>query len=1721
MVEGLPSGNVPLATTLNNIPPSLHSKNPEEKIKNIATTKDSTLVSTVSNNGEVNIWNAELSLAHLGSSNFRDNSKSALSALSRKNETGLVGAGIVVSQTTQAPTTATGTGKPEDDLIAQSGVVPDAEMVDTLINMGFPAELAKKALILTNNGGVAGALDKILQLQEEEKNKPQVQPKPVEKKPATTVTVTKTVSKPKKHHSNIIKPKWDCPACTFVNTNKNKLCEICGCQAPSDAYFDEEELDEKEEEAPKQTTEQKPGQEAQPVIPQKNFLEVSRVHSNFMVPFKNSPICPVAVGVVFEEDEESPKKYQFRLRRFGYLSSYLKKFLLQDTNKGSFGTISAAWFGQDIKLAQQHLFTQTYGINFRALEPLFIGNQRYADGRSHGRNELINADLVACDEIDIKIDEAPGKLAGMTVRGSYVDDGKEYSDMHMLWNQGSGYVLQTVKILNKITDPFNSKERKTFDIASDNKHEIKLSGNVLAFEATEDSLIIVTTEQIAIFDANKTESAKSTSATKVADAQSAQIVDGNAVVLVGKDGKVHVAEINANSIFQRGVGAQSDQNAGGAGQSTTIPKVSDLSEKDIDSIRGILHKKPIGGVIARANGSCNDLNSQSSTRFYIPAGNKSGSNQKVLEVGFERPTSLINIEVKSFFDYNPAQGLKDHEEEVTIFKALKQYGETKSLLRKSDAAEGGSQMDQAKADGNNLPTLTLAEGDSTSRFLPLTVNSFKGAPHNEKFPVAKVVSPNNEIFCTNYPGTEFIFEHLHEKTMLVKSVTVHSKTKPLGTMGHPIGSGLIFTSNTLSFLSDIEAYADMNHKTFQEWFRKRSKTGREMQPNEPVGSFEFTDSSESLTIDLSHIRPCRYILLKPTNMRVTPQDYSAKFKTSPLEIKFFGASGVIVDDAESIVQRTATNTAHKADSTSFQIEAKKVDGSWIKVQSFSNIEIQHLNESSKTDYAADNWSQFEKIPNTGSTTVEVSNEQIVQNQIIGLRVVVDKAGSGNWSLSGVSIQAYASSSSSNNAQISYSPAALRKLLLDGNEFDKFNKTLVNELARSDISVEKRRKITSLISEIIGADGKLAAQFYASFDLKSFITNCVLVEKNETFAEVQNLLRHFSNQRGFGDALLNAVLEILPTISDAKLITSIGLNGFFSLMQWCHSLDTKKVFNILLEELNKVARRIKDIRQPDYNILRAQYNIPSLVFEKELFSDANVIRKSGASSSSSSSAGSKKKAGADDDKKKERNPLKYKYYTTYSNDVDEYVVDLGKQSKVDEIRLGFEQSSRVLRFRVQIWAVDDKGSRLVHSRLYNDSTYIQLASYAYDAHNESNFKPTEELECLGFSGFNFQTRYLVIQLTYSLVPFLQPPYEKVEKKIVPEIYGEEVGPANELEAFVPLFNPKSKSHKDSLKLPHTSTYEKYEVPGKGTFIKKFLYDSTGALGSEAIADDKNPTDSEAFLQNHLKSLQSELSNKLKDVRNPNSGGATKGEIQEVCDEIEATLVKLLSVTQRPGLANAGQSLDFLYTLAVKLSQMIKKIDTNTDAKERVWRSDEALKGEKGRKIALEIFEYLIVYETGSISKEFISLLSDFLTSNLHESEWQLFNITVINNFLANPINVTSSPLNLIFSHIRIIEALDKISVPKGELLSFVVNKLNIPVGITDPSAKQEEDSGAQSEERRKKDCSVLCTLASVLLLLNNGYKKVAQAGGSAGDALAPPGMKRSLSSGSNDKSPRSS
>ncbi|CAK77507.1 unnamed protein product (macronuclear) [Paramecium tetraurelia] len=178
--------------------------------------------------------------------------------------------------------------------------------------------------------------------------------------------------------------------------------------------------------------------------------------------------------------------------------------------------------------------------------------------------------------------------------------------------------------------------------------------------------------------------------------------------------------------------------------------------------------------------------------------------------------------------------------------------------------------------------------------LPLTVHSFKGASFNDQTFVTQMLFDSNKPFSSNYPKTQFIFRSQFDEAMLVDHVIIKSEVTNVF-RGFPIGMGLIFISKEEHELNDTSEFDNFDKQQYEKW----KSTHQSLHANEPVGYFEFEAESKEAFCQLEVIRPCKYIMLKPTNFRKTPHDHTAHFQTNSIEIKGFAAFGKEIPKTQS------------------------------------------------------------------------------------------------------------------------------------------------------------------------------------------------------------------------------------------------------------------------------------------------------------------------------------------------------------------------------------------------------------------------------------------------------------------------------------------------------------------------------------------------------------------------------------------------------------------------------------------------------------------------------------------------------------------------------------------------------------------------------------------------------------------------------------------------------
>ncbi|KAL4512083.1 hypothetical protein ABPG72_005085 [Tetrahymena utriculariae] len=182
--------------------------------------------------------------------------------------------------------------------------------------------------------------------------------------------------------------------------------------------------------------------------------------------------------------------------------------------------------------------------------------------------------------------------------------------------------------------------------------------------------------------------------------------------------------------------------------------------------------------------------------------------------------------------------------------------------------------------------------------LPLTLVYQVGASQTFQQQESLITCPNNESFVTNYAKPSFTFRNLHERRMIIDFVVVHSIISS-SKGAYPIGSGLVFVADNVSFFDMTESFNGMNMAGYNQWKLQRKLIDTPLQQWEPVGCFEFVNNKEVIKVEMDVKRAAKFVHLLPTNFRSQPEDFTGYFKSGILDIQYFGVQGQVLDEDTS------------------------------------------------------------------------------------------------------------------------------------------------------------------------------------------------------------------------------------------------------------------------------------------------------------------------------------------------------------------------------------------------------------------------------------------------------------------------------------------------------------------------------------------------------------------------------------------------------------------------------------------------------------------------------------------------------------------------------------------------------------------------------------------------------------------------------------------------------
>jgi len=1803
MFQGLLTPNVSLQESLYYLPYLIHGTKQSNPIS-LKSHKDYLML--FSKDGIISLWNAETLLSKLYESDFRTSFKPEKKPqISEENQV-LENEEMLLFDDSlfKAPSQKELIKKEEPSKIPplpskDPEVIPDPSMIEALYNMGFPVDLAKKALIKIKNADLSMALDTILVIQEEESKNP-----------------NKVASF--KSNTTLLKPQWQCHACTFMNINStNKNCQVCGTQAPIDAFYTEEELNREEEAQKKLKVEQEKIKELIPVeekkeiieetkknpiiseeeIQQKNLklfrenlLKSGKINGEFLIGSNISKAAGIIAGMAFSNNNNNALegvKEPFsiiRIRRLAMKYQHLMSFVaLTKTDHGFLNSITREWTRDETFLAiEESLFEESSRFSIEVLDPFFNPGENWE----------------TLQELDFEVNLAEIDDICWTRKSVNL---QENIDEFLILIQGKSnenerkIIIRTL-IMNS-TDPYGKPS--SISIGSEVIKEILLDPkNEWKFYRIEDFLMLISGEKVIFLNFESLEFEKNLEITSKFKINKVQILEKEVIFMGHQEAESFKIPIPSKNLKNEEKSIEDLENKKEISKEKTSEitisnknedynlEPKELSMEELNSLRNLLNVESVG---------CSSINSHKThldpltglyTRHHWLFPQK-----EPFELLLKTPENLVNILLEFHLEnkaenYKNLQELLEKEAEFikNVLKSelspfyLPQLSQNPIISpiineiqeKKPQISTVIPTFSMNSEFLNDLPLENSEEIDNKSKvaiipnnasfpegnYIPLRVKFYEGAAYNSNIFVSKVLIPNKEIFITNYYNSFFILENLEENLMNIESIIIQSDFGVING-GFPLGAGLIFLSNSISAFFVNTQLHTLTPSQYKDFYNNRGN--KEPFEWEPVAAFQFDEKSENLQIELDYKRPSKYVLIKPTNMRTSPKDFSAQFKTSPIEIRFIGAQGNIIENnqgKELLEQYYSNANIDKKARKKLEIAGEiiqKINKGLINIEVLEDNDKWRLLDSEKLELNASEFltaseegtrfpynSQKLKIycekglPLSGKVLLELMEKSIKTSRIKGIRII-NKINENEpldlWKIKGLSIELQVPR---NSILKKDTPLCLRSWLIDLDFYVKFNRKLVKMLVSEEIAIESKKTVSILLSDLMEMKGLELIRFiYKDLDLLGYLTQNVLKE-TLSIAESRKFLGFFIIIPEFQQDLLLTLFKLLNNLTNLE-ISPLGLKAFLGLFGWCHNLDYEASFFEILGTLQNVAKKVKKLRSPNYNLLRVQYNIASLAFEPQLFSNENC--------SFSRKKENVKKSNKILNISTRKNLLKSKILIRKTSFGRKFLIDLTNEHNIDAITLIFEKSDQTnVKILVKIWIVDSISGQktLIQNDFYRESLYIQLTNFAFqEENNKQIFNKAQKLNTLGFSGFSssISSRFLIIQITHSFFPAFRLANEQTaNNQIIPEIYGSPIANINpnkpqiyhkKVLGYQELLSQKI----EDLKLINFSPNIQNSLEGNLYEIKDkkelFFYDSTIKTTSifsegnllkdqriQAFSVDQEQSNSEFLrnyeaLQNSLATAQSELATRLFQYRTMNVGQIERTDIQDLCETIEEIQLQLLSLnSQYPNLGfNAlnkasGENLDFLYTLVMKLSRFLRKIDNCTinQKNQKSWRSNDWIQNEKGKFIALELFESLVVQDllepsiekNSMVSNEIIRLLTEVLIDNLNDREWQHFVVIILKKFLSQPISIISSPLDKLFSHNRLLQALDQISIPNGEVLAYLAYRLGIQfdnnTGLIE-FLRPPLLTNISIEDRKTQESSALCQIVSILILLYKGFNKI--------------------------------
>ena len=1304
-------------------------------------------------------------------------------------------------------------------------------------------------------------------------------------------------------------------------------------------------------------------------------LEGCSVTGNVVVPINNTPLCPLIVGLSFKKDDNCV----LRFRRFGYCPSYINKFFYKHPSKGLFSLLNNQLFDiKDFEGIQRHLLEE-YKLAFTSLEPLLFGRSRY---RKKERNESLerffNAEWMELEDADIKL---PFKevLTLLALPQVEYDGKKEIRKVVAVGQNDSQLEACLIEIKTEGNNPYEVNYSKSHSFTA--KITITKTSSDLASKVSKDVQLFAIKDHILVFQGGHRQLVvldKELNIIKAHDlgfeVQSVKLLDENKLGLLSAHGEF--------SVFHY------DDQTAALGALPEIKKAQ--SSKDHLNTITQTPMKHLDEIL-------NVLQDSGADEKLID-----GQHVRVYQAPFTHSIKLRESEQYSriSLELNLVKGASNKLTE----ESEKQLRQAFEASRTQGSAKGSSSSNENEQ--NDFPLFERSSLEPGSlKYLPIIVHHAKGGAFSQVLPAAYMTSPSTEVFASKYANTEFTFRHLHDKSMLIDSVTLTSPLKPTGLNAYPLESGFVYLIDDLASLAYLETPKISTEEEFRTWNQNRNKG---TDQNAPVGFFRLGDDKETQNFELVEKRPAKFVVLKPITLRNEGKLLSAK--DYPVEIGFFGVHGFVLK-RENTLQNSDEIEGTSSQSVNIDLKVEvKVGGKWKELQTISTVS---LNKQTQ------NLPGLDAVPLSTAANVNISHEELENGLAKELRVVISSSAK-EWNIFSLNIQPVILSKNK-DLKLNYDAArALKNDLVFKNKYQDLLQNLISSVCSDSNSLIERKKIAQILHVILSTSKSLLPAISSKIDLESYILLNILPEiKNTSFAFL-SLLKSLSSANDFKAKLSQALQNILPRLAQCSGITTNGVKTYFTLLHW--SSSEGKGLETIIEELKKLCKQVSVSRIPGYKILRSQYNIPVLSFEKTLFDESFIVPLI-------KELEPEKVTSLD-------NPIHLQFLHKNLIEGDEYLIDLQKTHDVSQVKLWFPEQEKISNLRVQIWGITNENNKeinkLLVSRYFDnpEGVWLHLTKQAHEPSLTKYFLNSEELSTLGFD-LNERLRYLQIQITYSFRAGLPNLNKDLTKRtILPIINGQVVqGVDGTIERIAKKFDVKSTAQFKNTEVVNSwVSYEKYDHLGdNNTFLYEFAVSGENKEGGV-------PIDNQYDLEIALSSLQGELYNELYQQRNSENFFQNHDQVYNLCNRIQNLQIKLYNQdTNNEQTKKEGQHapLTLLLNLIQGISQYILKLLSQNQNLEQKYLTGNDIK---------EIFDSVLLYETPAYVEQLSKVIQNWVWPSLSAQDKKTVLNGIFTDYLTSSISILHHPVDKLYSTLPVVDFIINFTVQEQENVKLWLEKL---------------------------------------------------------------------------------